>query len=61
LEYYKKQNSKIAFSVIDLSMPVMTGKQLYEEMKKSEKNTRAFFITGFANQTDIEELLEKEK
>lgn len=59
LKYYNKNNKKVAFSVIDLSMPVMTGKQLYDEMKKVNNNTRAFFITGFANQGDIEELLAK--
>lgn len=57
LEYYTKNSSKIAFSVIDLSMPVMTGKQLYEEMKKIRSKSKAFFITGFAKQTDYEELV----
>lgn len=59
LKYYNKESNKIAFSVIDLSMPVMTGKQLYDEMKKIENNARAFFITGFAKQADYEELIKK--
>ncbi len=56
LEYYRKYSRKIAFSVIDLSMPVITGKQLYEEMQKVNKKSKAFFITGFAKQSDYEEL-----
>lgn len=59
LKYYKDNFSKLAFSVIDLSMPVMTGKQLYDEMKKVHKNTKAFFITGYAKQADCEELIKK--
>lgn len=59
LEYFKKENGKIAFSVIDLSMPVMTGKQLYDEMKKIKDNTIALFITGFAKQADYEELIKR--
>lgn len=57
LDYYKKHSKKIAFSVIDLSMPVMTGKQLYDEMQKIYNKSKALFITGYANQTDCEELL----
>lgn len=59
LDYYNKYNKKIAFSVIDLSMPVMTGKQLYEEMQKIYDNTKVLFITGYAKQADCEELLGK--
>ncbi|WMJ77821.1 MULTISPECIES: hybrid sensor histidine kinase/response regulator [unclassified Sedimentibacter] len=59
LEYYKRHSCKIAFSVIDLSMPIMSGKQLYEEMKKTKNKTKAFFITGFAQQSDYEELISK--
>jgi len=57
LEYYNNNSRKVAFSVIDLSMPVMTGKQLYEEMQKIREKPKAFFITGYAKQTDYEELL----
>ncbi len=56
LEYYTKKNKLIAFSVIDLCMPVMNGKQLFEEMIKLNKQTKAFFITGYAKQADYEEL-----
>ena len=37
-------------------MPVITRKQLYEEMQKVNKKSKAFFITGFAKQSDYEEL-----
>lgn len=56
LAYYKKNSNKIAFSVIDLSMPVISGRQLFEEMKKINLKTKSLFITGFAKQADYEEL-----
>lgn len=59
LKYYSENFSKLAFSVIDLSMPVITGKQLYDEMKKIDKNTKAFFITGYAKQADYEYLIKQ--
>jgi signal transduction histidine kinase len=59
LNYYNNNYDKLAFSVIDLSMPVMTGKQLYDEMKKIDENTTAFFITGYAKQADYEDLIKQ--
>ena len=38
-------------------MPVMTGKELYEEMLKVDNDTKAFFITGYVKQDDLEELI----
>ncbi|MGD9566846.1 MAG: ATP-binding protein [Sedimentibacter sp.] len=61
LKYYNENFSKLAFSVIDLSMPVMTGRQLYEEMKKANKNNKSIFITGYAMQADYEELIKQDE
>lgn len=57
LEYYNDNSGEIAFSVIDLSMPVMTGNELYEEMLKIDNETKALFITGYAKQADYEKLI----
>lgn len=59
LDYFRKNYSKLAFSVIDLSMPVMTGKELYDEMKKIDKNNKSFFISGYARQAEWEELVKQ--
>lgn len=59
LEFYNSNCSSIAFSVIDISMPVMTGRQLYEHMQIKKKDAAAIFITGYARQTDYEELTKK--
>ncbi|WP_312833712.1 hybrid sensor histidine kinase/response regulator [Sedimentibacter saalensis] len=59
LEFYNSNCNNIAFSVIDISMPVMTGRQLYERMQIKKKDAAAIFITGYARQTDYEELTRK--
>jgi CheY-like chemotaxis protein len=59
LEFYNINCNNIAFSVIDISMPVMTGRQLYEHMQIKKKDAAAIFITGYARQTDYEELTRK--
>ncbi len=56
LEFYNSNCNNIAFSVIDISMPVMTGRQLYEHMQIKKKDAAAIFITGYARQADYEEL-----
>lgn len=57
LKYYNKHKNNIAFSILDLSMPVMSGKQLYEEMQKLDNDAKVLFITGYAMQEDYEELV----
>lgn len=59
LEFYNSNCNNIAFSVIDISMPVMTGRQLYEHMQYRKNDAAAIFITGYARQTDYEELTRK--
>lgn len=56
LKFFKKNSSKIAFSVLDISMPVMTGRQLFEHMQDAKSDASVIFITGYARQNDYEEL-----
>lgn len=57
LEYYKKQHNNIAFVVLDIIMPEMSGKKLYEEMKKINKTVMVIFISGYSGQADYEEII----
>lgn len=56
LKHYSENREKIAFCVIDMSMPHMSGKELYFEIKKINKNAIIIFITGYANQKDFDEI-----
>ena len=56
LAYYKKEWKNISFSVIDILMPELSGKDLFEEMQYLNKDVIAIFITGFAQQAEYEEL-----
>lgn len=57
LEYYNTNYEKIAFSVLDICMPDMTGIDLYFNMKKTNAESKVIFITGYAMQKDYEELI----
>ena len=56
LEYYKKKWENISFSVIDLMMPELGGRELYKEMHLINKDAAVIFITGYAHQTEYEDL-----
>lgn len=59
LEYYNKEYGKINFVVLDMIMPNMGGKKLYEELQKINKNVTSIFISGYSGQAEYEELINK--
>ena len=59
LEYFNENYKKIAFLIIDISMPIISGKKLFEKMLKINPDATAIFITGYAMQADYEELAKK--
>lgn len=59
LEYYNAEYGKINFVVLDMIMPNMCGKELFEELQKINKDVTAIFISGYSGQAEIEELIKK--
>jgi CheY-like chemotaxis protein len=61
VEIYTRRHHEIALVILDLVMPRMDGGQAYVEMKKINKNIKAFFCTGFISDRVIAGLLEEER
>ena len=59
LEYYKDKYKEISFSVVDIMMPELNGKELFEKMEMTNKEAAVIFITGFVQQAEYEELLRR--
>lgn len=59
LKYYQSEHKNINFVVLDMMMPEMTGKELYEEFKKINKDVSVIFISGYSYQKDYEELVKE--
>jgi len=59
LRYYMNDYEKIGFVVLDMIMPDMSGKMLYEELQKLNKDVTAIFISGYTGHADYEELIKK--
>lgn len=57
LNYYKNYSKEIVFSVVDLRMPELSGKELFDEMLQINTDAVVIFITGYAQQSDYEELM----
>ena len=60
VEQYRERGKEIALVILDLVMPRMDGGQTYMELKKINKNVRAFFCSGFTSDKVITQLLEEE-
>lgn len=56
LKYYQNNWDKISFNVLDIMMPEMSGKTLYEELQKINKDVTTIFISGYSGQKDFEDL-----
>lgn len=59
LNYYKKESSKVSFSVLDIRMPELSGNELFDQMQLIDENATVIFITGYAQQTEYEELMKR--
>lgn len=59
LNYYKKESSKISFSVLDIRMPELSGNELFDQMQLIDENATVIFITGYAQQTEYEDLMKR--
>lgn len=59
LNYYKRESKEISFSVLDIKMPEMTGKELFDEMLLINEGATAIFITGYVQQEEYEELTKR--
>ncbi len=59
LNYYKRESSKVSFSVLDIRMPELSGNELFDQMQLIDENATAIFITGYAQQTEYEELMKR--
>jgi CheY-like chemotaxis protein len=57
LKYYENEYKNISFSVVDIMMPGLNGKELYEKMKIINEEAVVIFITGFVQQAEYEDLM----
>ena len=60
IELYRKHSKDIDLVILDLLMPRLDGGQTYIEMKKINRNVKAFFCTGYTPQEMIGSLLAAE-
>ncbi len=60
VELYRRHADDIALVILDLLMPRLDGGQTYLQLKKINKNVKAFFCTGYSPEEVIGPLLSKE-
>lgn len=60
IEVYRKHSQDIDLVILDILMPRLDGGQTYLELKKINKDIKAFFCTGYTPQDVIGSLLAEE-
>ena len=57
IKYYKKNNENIDLILLDLSMPIISGYEVFNKLKEIKKDIKVILITGHKNDTRIVNML----
>jgi len=58
-EYYSAHFSAVDLIILDMSMPVMNGKDTFDELVKINKDCKVLIASGYAPGSDVREMLLK--
>jgi len=59
VEIFRRERSRILFTILDLRMPVMDGTEAFEEIRKIDPEARIVISTGFSREEDVRRLKEQ--
>ena len=59
IDIFKKHAPQIDLIILDMVMPVMDGKQAFQEIQKLKKDQKVIIISGYAKKEDLREILDK--
>lgn len=57
IDIYKDRKDEISLIIMDMIMPVMNGRQLYQEINKIDQNNKVILLSGYSEESEIEQLL----
>ena len=55
---FKEKHTQIVLTLLDLSMPKLSGKETYAEMKKINPDLKVLIVSGLANEERIKEVID---
>jgi nitrogen-specific signal transduction histidine kinase len=56
VDLFEKEYKNIDLVILDMVMPVMNGREVYEQMKEIDKDVKAIISSGFSKPDDVDEL-----
>jgi len=59
VKIFRRERSRILFTILDLRMPVMDGAEAFEEIRKIDPEARIVISTGFSREEDVRRLKEQ--
>ena len=59
IQYYKDNYNKVDLVLLDIIMPELSGKEVFYNLKKINKNVNVIIFSGYTMDNSIQELLDK--
>lgn len=59
IEIYRQQCSEIVLIILDMIMPQLSGRQLYQELMKIDDSKNAIVLSGYAIEEEIQKLIQE--
>jgi len=59
LDVFQNYDQEIDLVILDMIMPIMDGKETFTRLASLNKKTQVIIATGYANENDLQELIEK--
>lgn len=57
IDIYKERKEDISLIIMDMIMPKMNGRQLYQEINKIDENNKVILLSGYSEEHEIEQLM----
>jgi PAS domain S-box-containing protein len=58
LNLYDEMGEKIALVVLDMMMPEMTGREVFDQLRRRNPDVRCILASGFSQEEDLSDMLE---
>jgi two-component system cell cycle sensor histidine kinase/response regulator CckA len=56
LEIYSTRGTEIDLVILDLAMPIMSGRDAFAKLREQDKNVKVILATGYSKETDLKDL-----
>jgi len=57
LDIYRARGTEIDLVILDMAMPVMSGRDAFAKLREQDMNVKVILATGYSKETDLKDLM----